>query len=341
MITIECVEGLPSQYESFLREKYDSFMTNCRYIEIYYKDYVVHYMLVREDDKLIELIIFGNQGNTSICFNSLVDIDEEIITQCSQKLFVKYPLITRIHISVSYKSYSLNKSYLFSNASDYVLRLPATMDEYLADVGASTRKNIRNLQSRLTRDCPAVKYHTKFGSEIGVELISAIIKLNIARMKKKGIVPGSTLADTANVFGFAQHYGFVTYIEINGAIVAGNISFVLNKRVFGFIIAHDDNYSQYNIGRICQLHVIKTAIEKGYASFHFLWGENDYKKRLAAKPLTLFSYYIYREYSFDFFISKHKAIVTRMIYSFRQSKYSKPMRDTIKRYRARSWNAGM
>lgn len=62
MISIECIKGLPLQYESFLRERYDSYITTYRYVEVYYPTCEVHYMLVYEGGILIDLLISGNGG---------------------------------------------------------------------------------------------------------------------------------------------------------------------------------------------------------------------------------------------------------------------------------------
>lgn len=79
MILIECIEGLPFKYEPFLLTKYDSYITTCRYLEIHYSTYDINYMLVYEDNVLIDLLIFGNSGNTSQCFNSLVWLSKKML----------------------------------------------------------------------------------------------------------------------------------------------------------------------------------------------------------------------------------------------------------------------
>jgi len=290
MITIECFNGLPLEYESFLIEKYDSMFINCRYIEIYYPACDINYMLVYHDHNLIDLMIFANKGKTSTCLNLLANIDQNIIRKFVEKVFEKYPLIQKIEIGASYKSYSLRKSIIVSKTNDYILKLPMTMDDYYQALGQRTRKGIRNHQSKLLRDYPNVKFVTKFGNEIEKGIVDKIIQLNKDRMKHKGIIFGKTVTEMNNIYEYSRHYGCVVYIEIDGIIIAGRIAYLLNKQIFGHVIAHDNNFSKYNLGQVCTFYSIQTSIEKGFSAFHFLWGGNEFKQSLKAEPYPLFSH---------------------------------------------------
>jgi len=338
MISIECFKGLPIDYESFLIEKYKSYITTCRYIEVYYPTYENNHMLVYENTNLIEIMIFGNKGNTCTCYNSLVNIDQNVISEFSKEIFKKFPEIIKIKIAASYTNYDLNRSFLSSKSNDYILSLPSTIDEYYLGLGSTTRKHIKNYKSRLLRDYPEVLFSTKSGNEIDESIIDEIVQLSFNRMKFKGIIPGKDHNDTNDFFRYSQHYGCIAYIEIDGSIVAGCISYIINQRIFLFMIAHDNNFSKYNLGQLCIIYLIQISIAKKLTTFHFLWGENDYKMKLSAKPHSLLSYTIYRAYSVDFIISNARAMFSRILIIIRLSKYSKPFRDTIKFYRRRVLN---
>lgn len=333
MISIEFYKGLPIEYESFLIEKYESFIANCHYIEIYYPGYEINYMLIHTDGVLMELLVFGNKGNTSICFNSLAHLDQKIVVESSKAIFEKFLAIQRIKIDASYKSYELNKSVLFFTSDDHILDLPTTMDEYYSKLGRSTRQHIKNHKVKLLRDYPSAQFTTKFGAEIDEAIVDKIIQLNIDRMKYKGAIPGINNLYKNNILKFSQHYGCVAYIEVDGEIVAGNISSIIKKGIFGHLTAYDNNFYKYSIGEICAFYIIETAIEKGLSTFHFLWGESDLKKRLLGKQHSLFSYYIYRSYSFGFILSTIKSISTRTLTKIKLSEYSKPLRNVIKNIR--------
>lgn len=336
MISVECLNGLPYDYESFLIDRYNSYYTTCRYIEIFHPTCDVNYILVREDDNLIDLLIFGNDGNTATCFNSLVEIEEHIITQCTKELFNTYACLQKIIINASYKSYNLKRSVLSLKCNDHIIDLPASLDDYYSMLGYHTRKNSKNRRVRLLRDYPNVKFNVKFGAEIDEPLVERILQLNIDRMKSKGIVPGSD-KDKDKIFRYSQYYGCVAYIEIDGVVIAGFISTILGKRIFGHVIAHDNTYCKYNPGEVCQFYLIQTAIEKELKTFHYSSGDNEYKKRMLANPHSMFSYILYRKYSFDYFYTKINVAISIAITDFRLSKYSKPLRDIIKSYRKRKY----
>lgn len=337
MISIECFKGLPLEYESFLVDKYNSFITTCRYIEVYCTSYDINYMLVYNNSTLIEVLIFGNRGNTSTCFNSLVDIEQNIVSEFIKKIFENYSSIQKIKIDASYHNYFLNKSFLFSKSDDYILNLPLTLDDYYLELGYHTRKNLRNRNVRLLRDYPTVNFVTKFGVEIEENIIDKIIQLNWDRMKQKGIIPRINNAYKNNIYKYSQHYGSVTYLEIDKLIVAGCISTKLNKGIFLHVIAYDNNFSKYNVGELCVFHLIQTSIEKGISIVHFLWGESELKKRFLAKPFILFSYYIFRAYSIDYVFSKVNITFSTLLNNFQHSKFSKPIRTSIKLYRKKKW----
>ncbi|MDP4238375.1 MAG: GNAT family N-acetyltransferase [Bacteroidota bacterium] len=337
MISIECFNGLPIEHESFLIERYNSFFTTCRYLELYYTAFDINYMLVYKNSDLIELLIFGNKGDTSTCFNLLAKIDQDIMLECTKRLLEAYPSVQKIEIVASYKNYALKRSFLTSTFDDYILNLPATMDDYYLGLGRSTRQTIKNRKVRLLRDYPDVNFVTKQGTEIEESIIDSIIRLNTERMIQKGIVPGRNNTDKHNIYSYSQHYGYVVYLEIDGVMAAGAISYILNKKIYGHLIAHDNNFSRYNLGEICAFYLIQSSIEKGLSALHLLWGKSDLKKRLLAKPHLLFSYVIYRSYSLGYIFNKAKTTVLLIMIRIEQSDFIKPLRNAIKGYRRKNW----
>jgi predicted N-acyltransferase len=339
MITIECFKGLPLEYESFLIEKYNSFITTCRYIEIYYPNHEVIFMVVYDNGKIIELLVFGNLGRTSLCFNALVEIDQRIVEECTRKLFELYPTIKKVKIDASYKNYMFEKSVLLQESNDYILNLPSSFEDYNMELGSKTRKHLRQRIERLKKEFLNVNFITKSGIDIEEALIDKIIQFNINRMKTKGKIPGINDAYKNYMYKYAQHYGFVAYLELDGAIVAGCITTVLNDHIFLHVVAHDDNFSNYNVGEVCMFNLLQTCNENQISIIHFLWGESELKRRLQAKPHSIFSYFILRNYSLDYFFNKIYELFYDNLKEFKQSKIAVPLRNAIKTLRTRSLRA--
>lgn len=336
MISFESFKGIPREYESFLIEKYDSFITTCRYIEVYYQDYDIHYFIVKDKGKLLELLVYGTREKAAKCFNSLVYIDQDIISEFVKNVFNRHPLITKIEIVASYKEYDLNKSFLSFKSDDQILKLPSSLEDYLTNLGSQTRKHIKQRKERFLKDCPNAKFVTKYGLEIEESLIDKIILLNCSRMKLKGTISGIDNISKDNIYKYSIFYGCVAYIEIDGEVVAGCISTVLNKKVFAHVIGHNNNYSKFNLGEMCFMYLIETSIQKGISSFHFLWGETEYKRRLLAKPHVLYFYYVYRSFSLNFLLSKLRFTITKTKTNIEHSNFTKPLRDAIKSNRIKN-----
>src|ERR1035437_1651624 len=339
MIKIEYFKGIPIEYESFLIERYNSFITTCRYIEVYYSSFDINYMVVYNDNVMIDLLVFGNKDGTATCFNSLVNIDQRVVSAFTIKIFENFPSIQKMKIVASYTDYTSQKAILYSKTDDSILNLPSAMDDFYLMLGSSTRQHIRSRRGKLLRDYPSINYVTKFGVDIEESNIDKIIQLNGERMKHKGIIPGIDNTYRKNIYKYSQHYGCVTYIEIDGLVVAGCIATILEKGMFLHVFAHDENYSKYNIGEACVCYLIQTAIEKGIPTFHFLWGESELKKRLLGKPFPLYSYFIFRDYSIYYVLSKINIYISTLMVRLQRSEMLKPVKKAVKFYRKSKWRA--
>lgn len=333
MTSIEHFKGFPLEYEWFLLEKYASFIATCRYVEIYYPEHEVSYMLVKSDDVLTDLLFFGNKGNTATCFNALACIDQEILLQCIDKLFDAYPAIKKVLIDASYRTYTLPKSVLSFVSDNHILNLPETLDDFYAQLGSKTRKHIKARNIKLGNEFQNVKYVLTYGTEIDESVVGKIIDFNRDRMKQKGKVPGINDNSKNKIYQYSTCYGCVAYIELNGELVAGCIATIINSEIFLHVIAHDINYSKYNVGEVCVFFLIQTAIEKRMPVMHFLWGKSELKRRFLARPSALYSYYVFRSYSLSFLISKFKMWLDKLLVDFKESKLSTPVRNLITNFR--------
>ena len=290
---------------------------------------------MHENDTLIELLIFDNKGNTSRCLNELVHIEQNIFAEFTKYIFKHYPAIKKIEIISSYNALSLNKSILFRSSDDFVISLPSTIDSYYLELGATTRQHVKNYKRRLIRDYPQVNFVTKMGTEIEEDIIDKIIQLNFDRIRHKGEIPNLNRSHVNDFFKHSQHYGCVSYIEIDGLIIAGCIAFMSGKSMSLYIIGHDNNFSQYNVGQLGLIYLIQTSIENGFSTCHLLWGEREYKTRFLAKPQPMNSYIVFKTYSLDFIFGKIREMRLHIFHKIRISKYAKPIKEIIKFYRRR------
>lgn len=334
-MTFECFKGLPLEYESFLVEKYDSYKTTCRYIEIYLDNSEINHVKVFDSEELIDILLFESKDNSCFLLNSLVSIAPEIIEGCTRSIFEKHPEKKKVIVPATYNRYKIRKCFLTSKTDDHILHLPSSMDEYYSQLSSKTRKNIKSCYSKFIKNYPQVVFKTIYKTDISKDFIIRIIRMNIDRMRYKGVIPGRNDADVIQIYQYAQYYGCVTCIEIDGVIVAGNISYIMNKRIYGLVTAHDNDYSAYNPGRMCRMKVIENSISKGLSAYHLLWGNSEYKVKLKAVPAPLYSFEIHKSYTPEYILNSTKAAVKGIYLRFKQSEFTKPLRNAIKACRVK------
>ncbi|MFT3752810.1 MAG: GNAT family N-acetyltransferase [Paludibacter sp.] len=339
MISFEYYNGLPLEYESFLIKRYDSFITTCRYIEVYYPNYEFNHMLVRDDSELQELFVYGIKGNQATCFNSLVSINQVVVAEFIRSVFEQHSTVTKIEIVASYNEYNFEKSILYFQSDNHILNLPQKIDDYFNMLGSSTRQTLKNRKAKLLRDYENVNFYTKYGSEISEEIVNRIIDLKTERQKQKGRRHKVDEMEKNNIYKFSKHYGCVSYLEVDGVIVSGSINTRLKNGMFGHITGFDPKFSKYNVGEICTFNLIQTSIENGLTTFNFLWGHSDLKRRLLGKPRFLYFYFIFRAHSFEYAFTKMKVSFQEMKRNLKQSRLLVAVKSLIRSYAQKNFSA--
>ncbi len=333
MISTYIYNGLPTEFESVLIEKYSSYLTTCAYLEVYYPDYEMHYMVVSENNELKELLVFGNKGRTSLCFNSLVSLDQNLMNEFTTSVFERFPKIQRIKIDASYSKYNLKNSIMIFKSDDQILKLPSTIDEYLSNLSSKQRKNLKSRIAKLSIKFKNVNFSVDLGKDIQERVIDQIILFNRSSMKTKGKVSGIDNEYRDKINKYSHYYGCVAYLELDGVIVAGCVATIINKDIYLHVNAHDENFSEYNVGEICAYNMVELSINKGLSSLHFLWGKNELKRRLLAESHDLFSYFIYRNYSFDYMALQMHVGTKELLNRFKQSRIAHPIKESVLKLR--------
>ena len=338
MIDFTYVNGLPADYEPFLIQRYNSFITNCRYIEIHYADYDLGYMLVHKDGELQDLFVFGNRGHLSKCFNSLTSIDSEVFKEFQKQIFITFPKIRKIEIVASYVKYDFEKSINYFVSDNHILQLPNSLDEYYSLLGAKTRKHIKARTAKLYKEFKQVDFSIKFGQDVDRDVFDKIIKFNCMRMKGKGKTPGINEDNKNHLYQFVKQYGYVVYLELDGRIVAGCISTLINKTISLHVIAHDNLYSKYNVGEVCAFHLIQKSMENKWSDIQFLWGRSELKRRFLAVCHPLYFYYIYRNYTPEYYLKCLNVTCSNQIKRIEHIEALSPLKNFVIGLRKKSFS---
>jgi CelD/BcsL family acetyltransferase involved in cellulose biosynthesis len=157
------------------------------------------------------------------------------------------------------------------------IALPATWDDYLASVGASTRRNVRRTFAHLHAELPALRITRASAADVDAH-VDALVGLNHLRW-------GGNLARAraryGTLFRNAFANGCLHLVAIwDGAAPIGATAFFLDakrKTFNAYQTGFDGRYAKLSPGKASILVGIQDAIALGFTTFDFLRGDEDYK----------------------------------------------------------------
>jgi hypothetical protein len=173
---------------------------------------------------------------------------------------------------------------------DIVIDLPDDEGTYIASLGKSTRKTLRQNQSRAR----VFSYQIFPGAEADVSLIDKIIGFNHARMAGKQRVSALDARSSAQLLNLLRARGMVGAAFIDGLLCAGTLACRFGDDVFSLVNAHDPAVDHLGMGNISRHLMILEAIRLGARRFHLLGGYFASKRSCGARRLSLDDVTLYR-----------------------------------------------
>lgn len=252
--------------------------------------------VVRKGDEFTTILLFRRDGERVDVINQSIKLTSEDIARFAQHIFTTYKAVNLISFhAVQAEALELPFPFQrFSCTDDIVLKLPGTVDEYLASLGKNTRRNIRRYMDRLKRTFPSFRYDCHVGDAVNEQHVRAIIEFNRARMAGKHKVSTIDCEEEERIVQLAKACGLIGVATIDGRICAGAIAYRCGENYFLYVIAHDPQYDGYWIGILCCYLTICECIVRGGKAFHFYWGRYEYKFSLGAVARQLDHIAIYR-----------------------------------------------
>ncbi len=179
-------------------------------------------------------------------------------------------------------------------SEDYVLPLPAAMDDYLAGLSRQMRGKIQRCQRRLARQAPSIQLRVLREGALQQAEIDAVINLSRARMAKQGRRFGMNSQEMQKLAALLRERGLAVLLEKQGVVCAGALCSIAGSDVFMHALAHDPQHDDLRLGLLCCVQAIAAAIDFRYTRFHFLWGYYDYKIRLGGQYQALNNLLIFK-----------------------------------------------
>ena len=173
-----------------------------------------------------------------------------------------------------------------------VIGLPDTWDAYLETLDKKQRHEIRRKIRRAESQTDSKCYAVSNGEhDVTVEMES-FIELHRRSRPEKDVFMDDQMRgffiDIACIMA-QRDWLQLSFLEINGQKAAGLFSFSYNQNYQVYNSGYDpDLYGQYSPGIVLIAYCIQCAIGRGYRTFDFLRGEEEYKYRMGAKPVDVY-----------------------------------------------------
>lgn len=239
------------------------------------------------DNTDIQVACFFDYANYPF-FGKYVQINGDASINMSQ--IIQLLLITKLKIltiqipneSDLYYRVPWWRGRLLPSESDWIVQLPTSMDDYLSNLGKTTRKHLKSYMQKFNKQLTAEKVILE-RSRIQYSQIASLINLHKLRRIDVGKETTITEDEVRRRFIMSQRSGIFCSRWINGKLVGGTLSFVHKSKVYLSLVAHDPAYNEYHTGLICILDTIEYLIENNYKQYNFHFRYSPFKTRLGGQ----------------------------------------------------------
>lgn len=253
--------------------------------------------VARRNGCISAIILFDRYQYQIRVLNEVFVLSAQVLSEFADAVFGLYPKLDVIRIR-AVKISTLPKRYISLSteiSDDYLLKLPASKEQWHRSLSARTREKLRHYLRRAQQRAPTLSFRTLGTTEIQLAQIKQVIQFNRARMQVKGKRFGMSAAEEHQLCQLMLERGQLSMIEIDGQLRAGLLCTVVNGEIFMHVISHDPAYDELRLGFLCCALMIEDAIAKGLQCVHFLWGRYDYKTRLGSEREVLSQVMVFRD----------------------------------------------
>ena len=251
------------------------------------------------EGKLTALFLFRRHGKEVRVINEGMRLEIEEIEKFCEYIFSQYADTQRIqfHAVQINKQSEKHPALRFSCTEDIVIKLPATKEAYLQQLGKSMRKNLRQNLAKAERNLTGFRYEVIEGKAISEQTIRSIISFNHARMAGKQRSSAINGESEARLISLIRKRGTVGLLHVNDRVCGGSLAFRVGKDLYSLVNAHDPQYNAYSLGNMCRYLMIINAIAKGDERFHMLGGNFSNKASMLGQRQQLDNLVLYRSHA--------------------------------------------
>lgn len=299
-ITIACYPGqIPRFAERAIETLYGSLYSSLPLLRLQGALDNAHTYAGWRDGELVTLLLFRQLGGKIVVLNEGMRLASEDIAAFANYVFGKLRDANSIHFhAVVVENVEHNyPSLLLPCTEDIVIALPKTEEDYLASLGKSTRKSIRQSLARLHRTLPDFSHEIRPGNAVPEAVMRDIIGFNHARMARKQRASALNTEASDKLISLISKRGMVGMASVNGRLCGGTLACRIGDDFFSLVNAHEPAYDAFSLGSVCRHLMIADAIKMQAERFHLLGGQFETKKMVLGKRQQLDHLALYRSHT--------------------------------------------
>jgi len=276
-------------------------------------------------DTLVSVLLFRQRGPEIQVINEGIRLQSDEMEAFAHHIFGNIKSARRIHFHavMAEPPPTLLPTLRFDCTEDIVVTLPGSVEDYLARLGKSTRKNIRQNLSRAQRTLPGFRHEVQAGSAVSPQVIMDIIGFNHARMAGKSRVSALDHQASENLIALIRERGVVGLTKTDDRLCGGTLACRIGQDMYSLVNAHDPAYDAFGMGTLCCYLMMMASIHAHDQRFHLMGGQFGAKQMFLGERLPQVHLVRYRSH-LD--LARHAGGVARLA-----------LRAAL--YRTRSWLA--
>ena len=293
------VNGIPSFAEQGLEDLYGSLYASLPQLQC--GDLTqVHTYAAWRDGQLSALLLYCIDGRRIRVINESMRIPTEELDRFADTLFAHYTKVSVI--SLHAQSISERKPQRpcarMPVTEDIVIHLPGNEQNYLAQLGKSSRKSLKQHLSRAQHELPGFHHTVVAGEAISETMVEQVINFNHARMAQKQRRSAIDEKARMHLMQLLRARGWVGVISTRDRICAGTLACRFGDAVYSMVNAHDPQYDEYGMGNLSRHLLINASIRAGARRFHLLGGQLSTKRNALGQRQKLYEIRLYRSQLF-------------------------------------------
>ncbi len=254
-----------------------------------------HTYLARDKGQLRALFLFTFEGRSARVINEGMHIDAADADRFAEQMFQRFEATDRIEfhaISCNGRP-SARPALCFALDEDILIDLPADESDYLASLGKSTRKSLRQNFTRAQNQ--RLQHEVIRSQNVDAELVNALIGFNRARLSAKQKNSALDPVAASRLLTLVRASGMAGIVTLNGRLCAGTLACRVGNDLYSLVNAHDPAFDALGMGNLSRHLMIVAAIRSGASRFHLMGGNFSSKRACGAHRQTLHHWAIYRD----------------------------------------------